>query len=230
MIQIYKDNSNIPEEYLNYLKSKQFRKIDLLSGRNKSLTGREIFTSIKKKKEIFAQFKKKLLLDQGYICCYCNCRIELKNSSVEHLVTIESNKSLVAEYENLLIACNGGRDERYAHGDSYPLYCDASRSKQDLDFTPLDIDCWSSFQYSITNGKITGENQNGINLIRTLNLDCTILRNNRLNAFELLFDDDHQLLELDDLEKIWDSCWKKDSNGKYEPYFYPILICIYNLI
>lgn len=230
MIQIKKDNSNIPEDYLNYIKSKQFRRNDLLNGRNRSLTGREIFKAIKKKSEIFAQFKEKLLIDQGYICCYCNNRVELKKSSVEHLITIDSDKSLVAEYENLLIACNGGRDEKFTFGDSYPLYCDASRNNQNLDFTPLDIDCWLSFKYSISNGEISGMNQKAINLIKTLNLDCTTLRSFRLNAFEILFDDDQQLLDLHDLEKIWDCYWEKDCNGRHEPYFYPILFCIFSLI
>lgn len=230
MIQILKDNSNIPVDYLSYIQSKQFRKADVLSGKNRSLTGREIFKAIKKKKEIFAQLKEKLLLDQGYICCYCNSRVELKNSTVEHLTPIDSDKSLVAEYENLLIACNGGRDEKFVIGDSYPIFCDASRGSQSLGFTPLDVDCWLAFQYSATSGEITGKNQKAINLINTLNLDCTVLRSNRLNAFEILFDDNNKLLDLDDLEKIWVHFWEKDHDEKHEPYFYPILFCIYNLI
>lgn len=231
MIQVKKDETNIPEEYKEITKSKKVRKIDLDSGHNKQISGRELFKKLKQKSE-FESFKNLLVNDQFHICCYCNARITLKGSTVEHIVSIDVDKSLLSEYSNLLIACNGGREEKHKNETSqneYPIYCDAHRKNIQLPFTPLDLDCWSAFNYAIEDGSISGNTIKANEMISILNLDCEVLRRNRLEAFKILFDENEELLPYADLEKIWENLWGK-ADGKYEPYVFAIVQNIYQLV
>jgi len=55
-----------------------------------------------------------LLKEQGYTCCYCGCRIPhkgLPHFILEHLIPINSDKTLVGEYRNMMIACDGGEKD-----------------------------------------------------------------------------------------------------------------------
>lgn len=235
MIQVKKQNSDIPESYSQLIERYRLRKVDFDAGHNSKPkpSGHDLFKKIKKKKVEYDALKSKLSDDQGYICCYCNARIELKGSSVEHITPISIDKSLLAEYDNLLIACNGGRQERFENNNNqeqYPLYCDAHRENNNLPFTPLDTDCWSAFQYLIEDGSVIANNPQSQTVIEVLNLDCNILRTSRLEALSILFDDEGQILTTEELEQIWDSFWERDVNGKHEPYFFAIVQNIYELV
>ena len=232
MIQIKKNNSDIPNDYLLYIERRHYREQDFIDGHHNGINARDIFNRIKQKQE-FSQLKEKLIRDQGYICCYCNANVPLQSSTVEHLVPISINKSLLAEYRNLLISCNGGRVERVENRENieqYPLYCDAHRGNSQLNFTPLHIDCWSAFDYSIADGSVRGTNQRAQEVLGILNLDCVLLRTNRLEALSILFDDNGDFISDEELEKIWDAFWERDEDGKHEPYFFAIIQNIYNHI
>jgi uncharacterized protein (TIGR02646 family) len=232
MIQVKKDDAKIPDEYKEITKSKKVRKIDLDSGCNRQVGGRELFKKLKQKAE-FETFKKVLLNDQFHICCYCNARVTLKGSTVEHIIPIGIDKSLLSEYSNLLVACDGGRADKFNNEDSqnqYPLYCDANRNNSILPFTPLDLVCWSAFDYSIIDGSVSANNNAAAQqMIDILNLDCPVLRRNRLEALKILFDENEELLSYSELEKIWVNLWGK-AEGKYEPYFFAIVQNIYYLV
>jgi len=233
MKRIFKNSNDIPVSYLDLIKRKRLTKPDIESGHNKNINGRTLFTSIKKRSTEYSKLKLKLLNDQGHICCYCNNRIYLIGSTIEHIIPISKEKSLLAEYSNLLIGCNGGRIERANHNgdtDEYPLYCDANREGTLLPFTPLDIDCEAFITYSITDGRIIGMNDNAESLIEILNLDCIIIRSRRLNALSILFDDEDKLISEEELELIWDHLWKRDDKNRYQSFFYAVLFCIYSII
>ena len=52
------------------------------------------------------ELKKALLEEQGYICCYCMCRINDGDMKVEHYVPrIEASR--IFDYNNLFAACEG---------------------------------------------------------------------------------------------------------------------------
>lgn len=233
MIQIKKDTGDFPADYLAYITSKRYRKTDFDEGQNSSQNGREIFKKIKKKKTEFKSLKAKLLNDQGFVCCYCNERVVLNGSSVEHIVTIDSDKSLLAEYSNLLIACNGGRIDRAANPEQmemYPLYCDAHRNNSTLPFCPLDALCESAFSFSYVDGSITGNHPDGKAVICILNLDCDNLRRKRMDAYTLIFDDDENFVTEQEMETIWDNLWERDTDNKHARFFFPLLNVIYDII
>lgn len=232
MIQVKKKYSEVPTEYLTYIERQHYREEDFNAGFHRSVDGHSIFKIIKKKSE-YISFKEKLIKDQGFICCYCNTRVSLKSSTSEHIVPISINKSLLAEYRNILIACNGGRSDRaenMQNQEQYPLYCDAHRANHLLHFSPLDIDCWSAFEYSITDGSVTGNNPEAKEVLEILNLDCSVLRTSRLEALSVLFDDRGNFLSDEELEQIWDFFWKRDSDGKHESFFFVVIQNIYNNI
>jgi len=231
MIQVNKDANKIPVVYIELTKTKKVRKEDIQLGHNRKVSGRELFKKLKQKTE-FETFKKVLINDQFHICCYCNARVTLKGSTVEHIIPIGIDKSLLSEYSNLLIACDGGRADKFNNENSqnqYPLYCDANRNNSQLPFTPLDIVCWSAFNYSIVDGSISANNNAAQQMIKILNLDCTVLRRNRFEALRILFDDNEVLLPYNEMEKIWDNLWGK-VDEKYDPYIFAIVQNIYSLI
>ena len=51
------------------------------------------------------ELKQSLLCEQGYICCYCEIRIESSTSHIEHLKPQKPYKELELEYTNLLCSC-----------------------------------------------------------------------------------------------------------------------------
>jgi uncharacterized protein (TIGR02646 family) len=228
MIQVKKDNSNIPEDYIILTTNLRIRRVDLDSGENLARSGRELFEELKSQ-PAFHVFKEKLILDQGYICCYCNCRVQLKGSTVEHVIPISSVKSLLSEYENLLISCNETREVRRVN-KTYPEHCDASKGNQLLDFSPLDVRCWSDFNYSLVDGSISVLSPEAQQVVDVLQLDCDVLRANRLAELTILYDDSGQLISYEELEMVWDSCWKRDMYAMSKPYFFVIVQNIYFLV
>lgn len=230
MKQIIKDDSNIPTEYLKLIKRKRVRKQDINAGYYRNTTGRKLFIELKKKCK-FQLFKEKLLDDQGYICCYCNDRVISQGSIVEHLIPISKDKSLLAEYDNLLIACNGGKEEQFlaknnfGNIEEYPLYCDAHRGNRDLPFTPLDARCEDEFIYFV-NGSIYGKTADANNLIDVLNLNCRILQQRRKEAISILFGDNNEIISEDEIIKIKDSICVKNSENMFHKFCFTILSVI----
>lgn len=81
----------------------------------KDRTGREpVYLDLKG--SIKRDLKETLLKEQGYICCYCMCRIAAYDSHIEHFIARSEAKdrpySVVVQdaelgYENLLLSCEG---------------------------------------------------------------------------------------------------------------------------
>lgn len=74
------------------------------------------------------ELQKSLLIEQGYICCYCGQRISEESDSdkseeddnkidrvvIEHFLPKSKNRDKVFDYSNLLASCQGGKQEVYA--------------------------------------------------------------------------------------------------------------------
>jgi len=48
---------------------------------------------------------KTLLVEQGYICCYCNRFIDKTDSHIEHLVPRSQDSEKELDYNNVLASC-----------------------------------------------------------------------------------------------------------------------------
>lgn len=109
--------------------------------------GNRTWDSLKRNNTIKKDLKEQLLLDQGYICCYCGKRIINNDlTTIEHIKPKGKNPSLSLDYNNLLASCNGGRDDRH-NTETSPIYCDAHKDEDDILINPLIQNCEDYFIY-----------------------------------------------------------------------------------
>lgn len=91
--------------------------------------------------------RRALLLEQGYLCCYCGSRIgEVKDDChIEHLLTQKARKDLALDFANMLGSCQPAP----APGGPRPVpeHCGHKRGTTKLDVTPLMPDCESYFVF-----------------------------------------------------------------------------------
>ncbi len=219
--------TSAPVDYVNLITNLQYRKQDILAGIHYQTLGRELFNNLKRQSQ-YKKLKKQLIEEQGYICCYCNCRIYDSGDTAEHILPIKTHKELLAEYENLLVSCNNSRTQRQTD-NTYPNHCDASKNNTILPFTPLDKKSDHVFEYNISDGSIFSKDAHGKSVISILQLDCIKLRENRLAALSILYDDSGQLLPANDLELIFEHIHLKDSNGMHHQYYKCIEYSIYSM-
>jgi uncharacterized protein (TIGR02646 family) len=68
-----------------------------------------------------------LINEQHHLCAYCQQKIEVDNSSIEHVTPKEHNKELSTSYFNLVAVCNKNQVKDYSTGK---LHCDKSRGSE----------------------------------------------------------------------------------------------------
>lgn len=126
-----------------------------------------------------------LLEEHGYICAYCQERIENNplQTKIEHLKAKEEGKypHLTFDYNNLLVCCSGGDTDpkpRFPH-------CDSARSpkNEDLPLDPLMQNCEQDIGYT-KDGGIYGNTDYAAQTIRLLGLDIAKLKNKRKGAIQ----------------------------------------------
>lgn len=221
--------TSAPANYIALITQLQYREQDILAGVHPGAIGRDLFDNLKLNAE-YKLLKRQLVEEQGYICCYCNCRIGITGETTEHILPIDTHIQLLAEYNNLLVSCNHSRTQRHTDR-TYPNHCDASKKSEILPLTPLNIILDYLFNYQVSDGSISSLDNDCTDVIKILQLDCSKLRDNRLSALNnILFDNSGQLLTQHELELIFEDIDKKDSNGMFHPYFKCIEYCIYCLI
>ena len=153
--------------------------------------------------------KESLLVEQGYICCYCESRISKENSHIEHLKPKDKKKfpELELEYDNMLCSCQ----KQLSKGE--PRHCGNSKANDIIIITPLDIDCESKFKYN-ENGTIEATDEDSEETIKYLKLDIDKLNELRKNAIEpFIFDIS------DEEAKIFVKEYLKQKDGKYNEFY-----------
>lgn len=120
--------------------------------------------------------KDALIVEQGGLCCYCECRINHENSHIEHFKPKAHDKfpDLQLEYGNLHASC--GRN--IESGDD--SHCGHKKQDQysDLLVSPLEADCDIHFGYKM-DGRITGLDERGDESVKILRLDSELLNAQR---------------------------------------------------
>lgn len=82
----------------------------------------------KKNKDKFREYI--LENEQNYLCAYCEVKVNAKNSHLEHIKPKEVYKSLIFDYFNLIVSCNGiecnekGDNSRHSCGHIKDNYFD----------------------------------------------------------------------------------------------------------
>jgi len=86
-----------------------------------------------------------LLIEQGYICCYCGGRIDLA-CNIEHVITRTDSQDKELDFQNFLVSCLGG----ISRENKKSRHCNNFRSNKELPISPFDKDCESYFKYKNT--------------------------------------------------------------------------------
>lgn len=160
-----------------------------------------------------------LLLEQGYICCYCMQRIAGWDSHIEHFVPRAIQRrdphsiraaDVELNYENLMESCNG------EHAD----WSHCGRIKDSEDNPTLLSPVWDRveerFRYTL-DGSIDAADERdsaAMSTIRILNLNSAALKRHRSTAiFTALAE-----AEEDDTEALLDRYSSRDEDGAFAPY------------
>ena len=174
----YIEKQTSPQSFDLWKEKKKNRQVDL--AKIKELTSKKLdarWNNLKSKTDIFNLLRESLLKEQGYLCCYCQQKInlELKNTAIEHLIARKIDGSLLFEYTNLLASCLGGRKEESEQTNI--KYCNHARGHNYLDITPLQKDCEMYFDYFQIEDtdewkvKMVGVNEIATKIIDLLNLN-----------------------------------------------------------
>ncbi len=163
-------------------------------------------------------FKGMLVKEQYFICCYCNCRINIDSQTqYEHYQPKSIFRDKMFAYSNLYAACDGGKsDNNY---NPRAVHCDAQGAKGDKNPTvinivsPQDNSIEAAFSYGFS-GNITDNNQKARNTITELKLDNIRLKKLRKDAIEDYLAINPDIEAADILNPYLDL----DGNMKLEPH------------
>lgn len=162
---------------------------------------------------IKAELKNALLLEQGYICCYCESKISNNGSHIEHLDPQCNNNGNDLDFDNLLCSCQ----KQLSAGE--PRHCGNSKANDTISIHPLQINCESKFKYN-EDGTIESTDTYSRDTIEKLKLDIDKLNDLRRNAIEPFIIDPITLEEIseEDTKKFADD-YLQLNNGQYSEFY-----------
>lgn len=184
----------------------------------KSAAGANYKDLIKNHPDVADVVRLSLADEQGYICCYCGRRIDgITHTRIEHIFpkSIPAFQPMELDYENnLLAACDGGKQDRKADPTKTPndLFCDVFKDDKIIPMHPLNPVCENKFMYD-ANGDIIGIGSDAEVTISLLNLNSVILRNKRKAAIKYYTD-----YPVSDWKSECERLSSKDSSGKFEEF------------
>lgn len=196
-----------------------------------------IFQSLTKKPfrdwstEQKTQAKQSLMEEQHFICCYCEMRISLKESHVEHFKPKSQYPEEDRNYYNLLASCQRMPEV------SIPRHCGhlkANWYEEKGIVSPLLPNCQGFFAYTadgqiLPNPKSTPHQQNVARItIEKLGLNIEILKAQRSAAIDaILLNID--LMSNEDIVQLINEYDRPDKSGMYEPFCSTIIYILNRL-
>ena len=91
-----------PNFFIEDTKELKNKIIGLLNKKDKKLVWDNDYKDKKKLKEYI------LVYEQNYLCCYCEAKVTLDNSHIEHIKPKDMDEdNLTFDYSNLSVSCNG---------------------------------------------------------------------------------------------------------------------------
>lgn len=216
-----------PKEYQNYCRRKKASYDDLRKENNR---------------DVYDKLRVSLLEEQGYICCYCGCRITLENLTIEHLIPRSMRRDRELDYSNLLASCDGGQNKRSnskkvklsksERDKLYPLYCNCQKGDKEIPVTPLIDGCEERFEYDEKGTIICKEGDTAAeNTINILNLNNSTLKNQRQAAIKTIIWRKDEIKK-NKKEEIARLSSKRNDDGvfKYLPFCFVMTSYIENFI
>lgn len=183
------------------------------------------FVKLGKKRKVKKQLRTSLMVEQGYICCYCERALIEGDCHIEHFRPKDQNKfpELQLEYSNLICSCQANLEK------GAPRHCGNSKENwfdENLLISPLDSNCEQRFKFNEI-GQILpfDENDQGAKItIEKLNLDIDKIKDLRRKVIEpfLNYDDDgNEVMTKEELSKFIAGYLKEkeDNDGKYNEFY-----------
>ncbi len=166
------------------------------------------------------RLKKTLLEEQGYICCYCQKRVELFSSHIEHLKPQSKHPNEIFNYKNLLASCYGELDN-----GSKPIFkhCGHAKDDEELPVSPRDIDCENYFVFDKLGEIFPNQSLEDIDIafaskaIILLELNCRYLVRRRKILIDELGLDEFDYSK-DELGKLIATFNIRDKEDRFEPF------------
>ena len=164
--------------------------------------------------------KKKLIQEQGGICCYCELSIILSNSHIEHFRPQDTYKDLSLDYNNLLCSCQKEPDKET------PLHCGHCKGnwfEEGLLVSPLDPSCENRFHFT-DDGRIfpaVPDDVVAAETIKRLALDIPALSSARKAVIEAIYglDEPNTPLTREELQQVIQAYLKKKPDKKFKPFW-----------
>ena len=163
--------------------------------------------------------KKKLIQEQGGICCYCEQSIILSNSHIEHFRPQDTYKDLSLDYNNLLCSCQKEPDKET------PLHCGHCKGnwfKEGHLVSPLDPSCENRFHFT-DDGRIfpaVPDDVVAAETIKRLALDIPALSSARKAVIEAIYGlDANTPLTREELQQVIQAYLKKKPDKKFNPFW-----------
>ena len=160
-------------------------------------------------------FTRSLIEEQGYICCYCEQKLNINDCHLEHLFPQSKDiySKLLFDYNNLLCSCQLELEK------GEPRHCGNSRGNDIIPISPLMQHCENKFKYTV-DGQIQCTDEDSNVTIQTLNLDIDKLNNLRNQVIEQFIIDSETFEEITIEEaKLLAEDYIKQKNGKYNEFY-----------
>lgn len=180
------------------------------------------------------KLRKRLVEDQGYICCYCGMEIsDDEHTKIEHVQCQKNHGELALCFDNMLASCDGGDSDREAYKKArktdpramqkHQKHCDAKKGERDIPVSPLDADIESFITY-FDDGSVAGRNEPGDQLVQTLGLNALYLQMLRKTAIESYLENPIDDIKTE-IEKL-----HMPKDGRLQPFCFAIEQCLYDLL
>jgi uncharacterized protein (TIGR02646 family) len=171
-----------------------------------------------------------LLIEQAFICCYCERRISIEASHIEHFKPRKHYPDLKLEYTNFLASCQ--RDTK----PKEPIHCGKKKDEwydEELTVSPLIKNCADFFRYT-EDGQILATNNNDKKsaaeaTIDKLNLNIDKLKSIRSQSIEGALEGFEDLSN-EEREKLVQGFEQTNANGEYEEFCSAIVNILKQLI
>jgi uncharacterized protein (TIGR02646 family) len=131
-----------------------------------------------------AELLERLIFDQKGICCYCECRISVADSHIEHLVPRSASVDLRLEFTNLVASCLKETEK------GQPLTCGKARGDwNEVGYlNPCDSNARDEIIYYM-DGKVSAKSRHNEVFVTKLNLNSRLKVDGRLAAASVIVED-----------------------------------------
>jgi len=165
--------------------------------------------------ELKKAVKQALMVEQGFICCYCERRLSDNDSHIEHFRPQSDPSVDPLDYGNLLCSCQN----RLKKGE--PRHCGNLKEDwfdEELLISPFDPSCEKRFAF-LGDGSIIPtleEDRGARETITKLGISCSKLNALRKSVIDFFLDDS---LSTEEVRMLVIAHLTKDSAGKYGEFW-----------